>query len=231
MIRNAIGIGFLLLFGLAGFFGWRTFTEQRREADEARQKLREQQAVIERLTSARRVAQAIVLRRWTEADGVPRQRVRFVEVDSTGKELDRKEGVVAGDDVYFDALVLKFDSAKVAEGDPMKGKSLLLFRRMFGDRQKPSEGIKLDESEADGVPDAYRTSANPSQVELELWSRFWELANDPKAAAAEGVRNAQGEAPYTRMEEGKLYNLSLDTNGGLNISASDVPSVLMERER
>ena len=228
MIQKLASFAFLALLVAGGLYAYYATTEQRREVEQRDKKIAEQRAAIERLTRNRRVAQAIVVSRWTDAKtGKVFSRVRFVEIDADGKPLKTTEGVVEGESVYFDALVLKFDGEKVAAGDPLKGRSVLLFRRMFGDRQKPVDGVSLDETDEQGVPRAYRGREAITAAERELWAMFWRFAEDPKVAAAEGVRVAQGEAPYTRLEEGKLYELTLDDAGGLNVGVAPIPPVLL----
>ncbi|MBK6940724.1 MAG: hypothetical protein IPH13_11070 [Planctomycetes bacterium] len=213
-----------------GYLVWDHFTQQQRLVAEQQKVIEEKTRIVGRLTRARRVAQAIVKERVVDANGKVRSRIRFVEVDDEGKPLPAKTVEVEGEEVYFDALVLKFDHELVGAGEPGKEHSLLLFRRIFGEHQKPSEGARLDEDAKDGVPDVYRRNREPSAVEIELWNEFWSYANDPKKAAAAGVRVAQGEAPHTRMEKGKIYELTLDQSGGLNITVSELPAVLVNDE-
>lgn len=213
-----------------GYLVWDHFTQQQRLVAEQQKVIEEKTRIVGRLTRARRVAQAIVKERAVDANGKVRSRIRFVEVDDEGKPLPAKTVEVEGEEVYFDALVLKFDHELVGSGEPGKEHSLLLFRRIFGEHQKPSDGARLDEDSKDGVPDVYRRNREPSAVEIELWNEFWSYANDPKKAAAAGVRVAQGEAPHTRMEKGKIYELTLDQSGGLNITVSELPAVLVDDE-
>lgn len=217
MVRTVVSLILASAVGVAGFFAWSRFTERQ-----------ELLAVIGRLTTSSRVAQAVVTKRWTEEDGRLFTAVRFVELGQDGDPLaPPTEFVVEGETVYFDAYVLKFEHGLVTEGDAMKGKSLVLFRRAFGEHQEPVEGHPLDEGAEGGVPVAYRGDDPPSEAEVALWSDFWRYANDPQAAAASGVRVAQGEAPSMRMLPGKIYDLSVDHAGGLNIVASKVPAVLV----
>lgn len=229
MFRGLTSLILVVLFGSAGFYAYERFTDRQALIAQQAEQLRQRNEVIKRLTRNTRVAQAIVADRWTEDNGRIMTRVRFVEIDEQGEKLASKDVVVEGDTVYFDALVLKFDQELVGEGDAIKGKSILLFRRIFGEHQKPSDGAPLDEG-ADGIPEVYRTGDALLAAEAELWREFWEYANDPEKARAAGVRVAQGEAPYTRMDEGKIYSLSLDHAGGLNIVASPVPAVLMDED-
>ena len=60
---------------------------------------------------------------------------------------------------------------------------------------------------SDDVPELY----------AELWSRFWDYANDPEAAAAKGVRAIHGEAPFIELRPGQTYRVELLASGGLTI--------------
>ena len=62
-------------------------------------------------------------------------------------------------------------------GDALKGKALLLFRRIFTDRRRPADGDVLDREGQ--MPQSYAAERAPTAFERELWARFWELANDP----------------------------------------------------
>jgi hypothetical protein len=121
-----------------------------------------------------------------------------------------------------DALVVQFDRKLVEEGDGLKGKSLLFFRRLFGDRQKPIDGTPLYREAAppeagEGIPDRLRVDPVPSEFERGIWTRFWTLANDPSRAAAEGIRVAQGEAVHTRAVRGQVYKVTLSAGHGLSL--------------
>lgn len=215
----------LAVLGGGGYLAWDKFHERQRLLKE----IEARERVIDRLTRTTRVAQAMLTRRFEE-DGRSMSEVLLVEEDQDGEPKNRTRVVVEGDVVYFDALVLKFDSALVQGGDALKGRSVLLFRRIFGEHQKPSDGVAIDETAVDGIPQVYRGDDPPSSVEVALWRDFWKYANDPKAAAAAGVRVAQGEAPYVKMEQGKLYELTLDHSGGLNIKPTRIPAIFLDQD-
>jgi hypothetical protein len=227
MIRQLVALLFLAVFAVGGVITYRNATENRRALEAATQLAEARQEAIARLTRSRRVAEAVVVDRYVDEKGCTISKVRFVELDENGEPLKDVVVEVEGEVVYFDSLVLKFDGEKVAAGDPLKGRSVILFRRLFGEHQKPIDGVPLDAADEGGVPLAYSSREGVNEAERALWSRFWELANDPEAAAREGVRVAQGEAPYTRMETGKIYRLSVDDAGGLNVGATAIPAVLL----
>lgn len=124
-----------------------------------------------------------------------------------------------GRELYLDALVVTFERGFVEAGDGLRGKSLLLFRRAFGDLQKPAEGTPLfrrDDTVA--IPEVAQVDRAPGDFERQLWTRFWDYANDPRRAAEAGIRLAQGEAPHIQPVAGQVYKLTLRASGGLEIT-------------
>jgi hypothetical protein len=188
--------------------------------DLARQQFALEQC-IQRLTDADRVAEVhVVEQRLLESNSdASRPRVQttleFIELDREQHPLPSRRFVIDDEVIYFDALVVKFSHENVAAGDALRGKSLALFRRVYGEGQQPSEGQPIDPQ--GDVPNIFRVHAEPSEFEQQLWTRFWDYARDPELAAAEGVRIAQGEAVYVPMREGDVWALTLQHNGGLNI--------------
>src|SRR5262249_10213165 len=103
------------------------------------------EAAIRLLRYAERRARLVVLDQAPGPEGHPRTRVRFTELDSQGDPVgEPRELTLDGDEVYVDTLVIKFEDDFVMAGDALKGKALLLFRRIFTDRRRPAEGEVLD---------------------------------------------------------------------------------------
>jgi hypothetical protein len=195
-----------------------------REDSRARE-IRRLQDVIARLESESRVAEVVVTRQETDpATDRPRTWFRFSEVDRHGRALSNREFCIDGDVAYFDALVVKFEHSYAELGDALRGRSLYLFRRVFGEHQEPSRGFRLDET----TPAGYRLGETVSEFERGIWPRFWSYALDPKLAQSKGIRVAMGEAVYTRLVPGKLYRLTIETAGGLNIKPENLPAVLRD---
>lgn len=185
---------------------------------------------IERLETAvrllkvdHRVAQIDVLGQEGTADeGDLVTRFSFVEVDGQGTPLEKPRVFeVKGDMVYVDSWVVKFTDEYVEMGDPLRSTSICLFRRVFGETQKPSEAFELDP--VGSQPAAYRNGGKMSELEQELWSKFWEYANDPVKAEKVGVRAAHGEAPFQKLVPGKRYKVLLRASGGLTFVPEDLP--------
>jgi hypothetical protein len=112
-----------------------------------------------------------------------------------------------------DTLVIKFEDDFVTAGDALKGKALLLFRRIFTDRKRPAEGEVLDKEGQ--IPQSYAAERAPTAFERELWARFWELANDPKRPRSAGSGAARRGGLRTPAEGPRLLDhASLDRRAG-----------------
>ncbi|MFH1265614.1 MAG: hypothetical protein ABIK89_07785 [Planctomycetota bacterium] len=170
-----------------------------------------------------RVAQIDVLGQEGSAEqGDLVTRFSFVEVDGQGTQLEKPRVLeVKGDMVYVDSWVVKFTDEYVEMGDPLRSTSICLFRRLFGETQKPSEAFELDP--VGSRPAAYRNGGKMSDLEQEIWSKFWEYANDPVKAEKVGVRAAHGEAPFQKLVPGKRYKVLLRASGGLTFVPEDLP--------
>lgn len=142
-------------------------------------------------------------------------RVRFQELDQSGQPVGEPvEAELPGRVAYVESLVIKFDDELVEAGDPWRGASLCLFRRLFTEQTRPEEGVALDPpgQEPAGYADAETHPAD------ELWRNFWDLADDPAAAAERGVRALHGEAPFVELRDGRSYLVELRASGGLSIT-------------
>jgi hypothetical protein len=172
------------------------------------------------LKVAHRVARIEVLAQGAPADAPERVRttVRFTELGPEGEPLGPgKELTVAGRTLYVESLVIQFEDRYVEQGDALRGTSLCLFRRLFGEDQSPRDGVPLDA--AGQQPLAYGGDTTADPVHRALWARFWDYANDPALAKQLGVRAMQGEAPFVEARTGKVYRLELRAAGGLVIEA------------
>jgi hypothetical protein len=62
-------------------------------------------------------------------------------------------------------------------------------------------------------------------MEEEIWTNFWDYANDPQKKKDAGLRAVHGEAPSIRLMPNKRYRLLLRSSGGLSIVSEDAPVV------
>ena len=234
----AVFLRTVLLGGLVGIAGWWTWffqtkiNEHQAELEVRDAQILEQAREIESLSEENaqlemalwlskvdhRVAEIEVVDQVPSADD-PEQvetRLRFVELSPEGEPLgEPREIVVKGSRIYLEALVIKFDDSFVEAGDALRGTSVCIFKRVFGENQKPSEGTPLDESGTRPLP--YSGDELPDPLFAGMWEQFWDYANDPEMARAKGVRAVHGEAPFTEARPGRRYKIELRASGGLSI--------------
>lgn len=195
----------------------REIGELNKEVERQREEIERLDLAIRLLTIDHRLARIEVIGQTgsDETDDLATT-FEFTEIDDKGHPKgEPRRFQIEGDIVYVDAFVVKFTDAYIQEGDPLRSTSICLFRRLFGENQKPTEGFMLD-SEGAG-PLAYLTQGQMTDFEREVWSRFWDYATNPEEAAEAGVRAAHGEAPFTKLKPGKSYRVELRASGGLSI--------------
>jgi len=210
----------LLALATVAYFIWREYHAKDRIIAEQKRIIRDLGIKLDRAWAEELVADVRVDGLEQDAAGQPIMKLHFVQYrPGTETVAYERELVLPGTEFYIDALVVKFERELVEAGDGMRGKSLLLFRRAFGDRQNPAQGIPLHRRTGDSpVPEAVQVDAEPGRIENQLWTEFWTLANDPNKAREAGVRVAQGEAPHMQAVLGQVYKLTLRSSGGLDIT-------------
>lgn len=208
---------------------YRTAHSLEAQLEREQQRTAQLEEVVSRLTSERRVADIIVTAQDTVGEHLTTSIV-FVEYAANGVALPAKRFTLVGKMVHLDAMVIKFDGRFVAENDALRGRSIALFTRIFGETQAPSEAFPID---SPGQPPAvYRNTDKPvSDFERDLWKNFWRLADDANYRASTGVRVAQGEGVWRPFEMGRLYTVTLESNGGLNIHSEPMRGVYQEALR
>jgi hypothetical protein len=151
-----------------------------------------------------------------EATGKMFSKVEFVELNDEGQPIDTpREFRIPGDTVYVDAWVVKFLDKYVEAADLERGTSLIMFKRLFGNDQKPDDGYPLDEVGA--APKAYLRGGQMSEFEKAIFDDFWSIANDKAKAVEKGIDAAYGDAGYIKVEKGKNYIVRLRASGGPSI--------------
>jgi len=219
--------------GLACWWGVSTYLSARRVQEQIaryQEQIADLTKQIVRLETAlrllkvdHRVAQIDVLsQQGSDKDKTLVTTFSFVELDRQGRPLaEPRTLTVKGDLAYVDYWVVKFSDESVEGGDPLRGTSICLFRRVFGEHQNPVDGYVLDA--VGSRPAGYGSGGEPTEFEREIWAQFWELANDPAAAQQKGIRAIHGEAPSQKLVPGKRYKVLLRASGGLSFQTEDAP--------
>lgn len=210
-----------------------TIAEQVEEISALEIDVREKAKRIEHLNTAmrllktdHRLARINVLDQSEDPEtGKLQTKVEFVEVNDEGAPIDKpRVFTLEGDMIYVDYWVVKFDDEYVEGEDLLRGTSITLFRRIFGEFQEPNEGYQLDIPGA--RPGAYARGGQPTEFEKKIWDDFWTFANDKEKAAELGIRAAHGEAANMKLRKGKSYRLLLRASAGLSITPEDAPPTL-----
>lgn len=239
IIRSIVSLVLLGVVAAGGWFGFKIYDERKQvERDLAEKtaalvaKTAEAEALArqnEKLDLAlrllkvdHRVAEIDVLAQDHNANP-PTTKFQFIELAKDGSPIgEKKVFTVEGQVVYVDAWVIKFSDSLIERADPLRSTSVCLFRRIFGEHQEPSDGFPLDQ--AGSRPAVYSQGENMSPIEHDIWSNFWQYANNPVKSKQAGLRAAHGEAPSIRLEMGKRYRVELRASAGLSIVAEDVPA-------
>lgn len=143
--------------------------------------------------------------------------VEFVEVNSEGEPIDDRPRTfeIAGEQIYIDCLVAKFDDSYVEQADLDRGTAICLIQRIYGENQEPRDGYEIDQQGT--RPTSYARGGQMSPFEQKIWADFWTLANDPAKAAEIGIRAAHGVAPSMKLNQGAVYELELRATGEFSL--------------
>src|SRR5438874_8954763 len=86
------------------------------------------------------------------------------EYTKNGQSLPPSSFKIEGKLAQVDALVIKFKHESIKENDALRGKSIALFTRIYGDKQPPNTAEPIDIPGS--IPDIYR-DADPRVIEFE----------------------------------------------------------------
>ena len=206
-----------------------------RDIDALQQTVAEQTEKIEQLDTAmrllkvnRRVARLTVISQQDDPEsGQLISEIEFVELDPGGEPFDAPRRFrIEGDLVYIDNWIVKFDDKYVEMADIDRSTSLVLFRRIYGEFQKPRDGFLLDE--VGSRPRAYGRSAM-GEFEKQIWDDFWNIASDEQKARDLGIRAAHGDAPFIKVKPGTSYLIQLRASDGLSIVPENRSPVIEPR--
>ena len=225
-ITRIIGLAFMIVAGSVALYVYQDRFSAAHKIERLQEEKKVLQEVVQRLADERRVADLLVTDQRV-VNGVPRTTLLLVEYDKQGHPLPAKSFDVVGKQAHVDAMVIKFDQHFVNEGDPLRGHSIALFQRIYGDHENPADAQRIDEPGK--IPLVYR-GADPrvSEYEMELWRNFWRLADDAHYRAEKGVRVANGQGVWGPFEPDKLYTITLESDGGLNIESEPLKGIYRE---
>ena len=252
LVRTIIGLVILAVVTVASWYGYvlvngnvelaqvqqqlqnvsQELQAKTQQVDRLQTDLQASQQRIDKLETAlhllkidHRLAEIVVLEQGQDADTERKYSVvEFVEVTDDGKKIDEpKRFRLDGDKVYVDYWVVKFDDKYVEASDLHRSTSICLFRGIHGEYQSPSEAYRLDTIGT--RPAAYSRGRPMSDFEKQIWTDFWDIANDLARARKNGIRAAHGEEAYTQLRQGKTYRLELRASGGLTIKPATESAV------
>jgi len=215
LLLGSLGGGAVFL-GLNGAFSDDPMLLQR--ISELEQEVTAKELQLGFLRERRRIARIEVLEQREDAGrpGGLVSRFRFREYDPSGAPYNDGDWYeIDGDILYLEALVIKFDDQFVEQNDLLRGSTLLLFRRLFGEHQNPADGFVIDS--VGQFPRAYSPEEGAPAFQRDLWKHFWDYALNPEVVRESGVRAMHGEAPFIKLAPGKNYEVELRTSGGLTI--------------
>jgi hypothetical protein len=163
------------------------------------------------LSSEDQIGYAKVIAQETK-DGQLFTTIKFVETargDKLKKILE-KQCTIAGDVVYFDALIVKFGNKMVMDG---KTRALYLWRRVYGEQMTPQEGFPIEQPGAE--PQRYKSLLQllPPEQRQMFWTHIWELANDPEKLKQYGIDAIYGNAVYSKLRKGLIYVFKINSAG------------------
>jgi len=226
-LGNLISLLFFTVLGLAGVYVFHTHFSTDAKLRELEDQKKQLENVVQRLSTERRVAKILVTAQSRDAGGVLSTTLLWVEYARDGSTLPARSFIVRGETVHIDAMVIKFEHDFVRKNDPLRGHSIALFTRAYGDAESPATAQPIDTPGA--IPDIYR-DADPrvTEFEQELWRNFWKLFDDPAYRESKGVRVANGQGVWGPFKKDLLYVVSVESDGGVNITPQPVEPIYRE---
>ncbi|OIO35253.1 MAG: hypothetical protein AUJ74_07365 [Candidatus Omnitrophica bacterium CG1_02_44_16] len=204
-----IGCGFLAFQSLFKYLGENRVLKQ----------------VIARLQADSRISEVLVTNvHFDENTGKEWTTIKFLEYGTDGSQMPPKYFTFSGNIIQFQSLVIRFDNSYIIRNDPLRGKSIYLFWKVF-----MLDGANTQEFEiakADRIPEGYKIGNLSHPFEEKLWKKFWEYALNSTEAKKMGIKNAQIEAPGTMFVPGTLYTIKIEHDGGMRIDTRSLPAIL-----
>ena len=221
-----LGLFILVIAGSSGIIAYHNHFAAERKVEQLQEEKKQLQQIVKRLGEEKRVAEVLVTEQAT-VDGELHTTLIFVEYAKDGSPLPPKSFSFVGKMAHIDAMVIKFDRGFVEENDALRGHSIALFTKIYGDKQSPAEASHIDEPGT--IPSVYRgVDPRVSKFEQELWKNFWKLAEDPAFRQQHGVRVANGQGLWGALEADKIYTITIESDGGLNMTSEPLKGIYRE---
>ena len=221
-----LGLFILVIAGSSGIIAYHNHFAAERKVEQLQEEKKQLQQIVKRLGEEKRVAEVLVTEQAT-VDGELHTTLIFVEYAKDGSPLPPKSFSFIGKMAHIDAMVIKFDRGFVEENDALRGHSIALFTKIYGDKQSPAEASHIDEPGT--IPSVYRgVDPRVSKFEQELWKNFWKLAEDPAFRQQHGVRVANGQGLWGPFESDKIYTITIESDGGLNMTSEPLKGIYRE---
>lgn len=226
-ILKVVALGVLVAAGSVGIVYYRDHFSAQHKINQLEAEKAQLAAIVQRLETQRRVADVLVTGQRMEENQTVTD-LLWVEYARDGKTaLDPRRFTIRGREVHIDALVVKFDNESVKQNDPLRGQSIALFTRIYGDRESPASAQLIDEPGR--IPQIYRgTDPRVSEFEKSLWDQFWQLTEDAVLRQKMGVRIANGQGVFQPVRPDRLYTLTIETNGGVNITSKPIEPIYQQ---
>jgi hypothetical protein len=236
MLRSSLKIiGLLVLLAAAGGGAvyYSHLTSASRTIEKLQDDKRELEKVVTRLSVENRIADILVSSQETDASGVLYTTLLFVEYGRNGEPLPAKSFTIQGDTAHIDAMVIRFERDFIASDDPLRGHSIALFTKLYGEHQTPADAHMIDSPGT--IPAIYR-GADPkvSEFELSLWSDFWKLYDDEAYRQSKGVAvigGASGNSVWGPFKPDRLYTITIGSTGQLAMTSTPLKGVYREALR
>ena len=221
-----LGLTAFVIGGSAGIIAYHNHFAAERKIEQLQQDKEQLQHIVKRLSDEKRVAEVLVTEQ-VKIDNELQTTLLFVEYAKDGSALPPKSFTFVGKMAHIDAMVVKFDRGFVEENDALRGHSIALFTKIYGDKQSPAEAQDIDEPGT--IPSVYRgVDPRISEFEMRLWRDFWKLAADPEYRTKHGVRIANGQGLWGPFEADKIYTITIESDGGLNMTSEPLRGIYRE---
>ena len=134
---------------------------------------------------------------------------------------------IEGNEAHIDSLVVKFKGKYVEGKDELRGRNLVLFTKLFGNRQTPEKAFVIDKP--GHIPAIYAgADGKVSEFEQQIWKDFWKLAEDKGYRDQMGVDVVEGKSVWWPFKPGYRYMLSRQADADVTMRSEPIPASYQE---